>query len=105
MHWGVTDREMLRHVGRNIREARLKAGVTQECLAELVSVHWQTISGIERGRYPFSIVTFARISQFLQTSANRLLEGLKPSDPKRTRLICKATARKRAPARFRAKPE
>jgi DNA-binding XRE family transcriptional regulator len=94
---------MLRHVGRNIRLARLKAGVTQECLAELVGVHWQTISGIERGRYPFSVITLVRISQFLQISANRLLEGLKPPDPKWTRMVSKAMARKRAPARFRAK--
>jgi DNA-binding XRE family transcriptional regulator len=93
----VTDRDILRRIGRNIREARLKAGMTQECLAELASVHWQTISGIERGRYPFSVIILHRISHFLQVSANRLLEGLMPPDAKRTTMISKAMARKRAP--------
>jgi DNA-binding XRE family transcriptional regulator len=93
----VTDRDILRRIGRNIREARLKAGMTQECLAELASVHWQTISGMERGRYPFSVVILHRISHFLQVSANRLLEGLPAPDAKRTEMIRKAMARKRAP--------
>lgn len=95
----MTDRDILRCIGRNIQEARLKAGMTQECLAELVSVHWQTISGIERGRYPFSVIIFSRISHFLQVSANRLLEGLRPPDAKRTKMIRKAMARKRIPKR------
>ena len=96
----MTDREILRCLGRNIRDARLKAGMTQECLAELVGVHWQTISGIERGRYPFAVTTFARVTQFLQVSANRLLEGLKPPDSRRTQMISKALARKRVPAKL-----
>lgn len=69
--------------------------MTQECLAELTGVHWQTVSGIERGRYSVSITTFTRIAQFLQVSANRLLEGLEMPDAKRTQLISKALARKR----------
>lgn len=87
----------MRRIGQNIRDARLKAGMTQECLAELVGVHWQTMSGIERGRYSCLVHTFARITQFLQISADTLLEGLNEPDAKRTQLVKKALARKRAP--------
>jgi DNA-binding XRE family transcriptional regulator len=73
--------------------------MTQECLAELVGVHWKTIGHIERGSYPIALTIFARLSQFLETSPTRLLDGLDTPDPQRTARIKKAMARKRAPAR------
>ena len=85
-------------IGRHVREARLKANMTQECLAELVGVHWKTVGNIERGNYPIALTTFARLCQFLESSPNRLLDGMEPPDPKRTARIKKALARKRAPA-------
>jgi len=94
---------MLRLIGKNFREARLKAKLTQECLAELVGVHWKTIGHIERGSYPIALATFARLSQFLETSPNRLLDGLDSPDPKRTEQIKKAMVRKRAPAGLKNK--
>lgn len=93
----MKDNEILRILGRNIRRARVKADMTQECLAELAGVHVQTIGAMERGGFPFAVTTFARISQFLETSPNRLLDGLKPPDPERTMRIKKALARRRAP--------
>jgi DNA-binding XRE family transcriptional regulator len=93
----VNNREILRLLGRNIRQARLKAGLTQECLAELAGVHVQTIGAIEHGDFPFAVTTFARLSQFLESSPNRLLDGLRPPDRERTTRIKKAMARKRAP--------
>ena len=88
---------MLRLFGKRVREARHKANLTQECLAELVGVHWKTIGHIERGSYPIALTTFARLSQFLEISPNRLLDGLEAPDPQRTARIKKALARKRAP--------
>jgi transcriptional regulator with XRE-family HTH domain len=93
----VNNREILGLLGRNIREARLKAGLTQECLAELAGVHVQTIGAIEHGDFPFAVTTFARLSQFLDSSPNRLLDGLRPPDRERTTRIKQAMARKRAP--------
>ena len=78
---GVNDREILRVLGRNIRQARLKAGLTQECLSELSGVHVQTIGALEHGNFPFAVTTFARISQFLEISPNRLLDGLRSAGP------------------------
>ena len=96
---GVTDRQMLRQIGENVKAARLRANVTQECLAELVGVHWQTVSHIENGKFPFSVTTFARVSQSLGVSANRLLDGLPAPDIGRMESIKKALARKRLPAK------
>lgn len=101
--WGVTDHQILRLIGRHVREARLKANMTQECLAELVGVHWKTIGNIERGVFPIALTTFARLCQFLESSPNRLLDGIERPDPNRTARIKKALARKRAPAK--AAPE
>ena len=73
--------------------------MTQECLAELVDVHWKTIGRIERGQFPFSVTTFARLSQHLKISPNRLLDDLPEPDRKLTEKITKALARKRKPSR------
>lgn len=93
----MTNREILFLLGKNIRAARMEAGLTQECLAELVGIHVQTISAIEHGSFHFAVTTFARLSQFLEISPNRLFEELKPPDPQRTARIKKALARQRAP--------
>jgi DNA-binding XRE family transcriptional regulator len=93
----VTDRQLLRIIGANVKAARLRADLTQECVAELVGVHWQTISYIEAGKFPFSVATFARITYALNVSPNRLLDGIPEPDAGRMEKIKKALARKRKP--------
>lgn len=88
---------MLRCIGRNVKMARLQAGLTQECLAELVGIHWKTLSGIENGLFPVGIASFTRISQHLGVTADSLLEGVEKPDPKRAMTIRKAMARQRQP--------
>lgn len=95
----MTDEQILRQIGQRVRAARLRGNMTQECLAELVGVHWKTIGHIERGSYPIALTTFARLVQFLEISPNRLLEGFGLPDPGRTARIKRALARKRAPRR------
>ena len=91
----VTDRQILRLIGGNVKTARLKADLTQECLAELIGVHWQTVSYLENGKYPFSVTTFTRICHALDTSPNRLLDGLPEPDLQRMDKVKKALVRKR----------
>lgn len=88
---------MLKRIGQNVKTARLKAGLTQACLAELASVHWQTVSYIENGKYLCSIITFFKISRALETSPNRLLDGLPEPDKAWQEKIKKSLARKRTP--------
>ena len=93
----MTNHEILRCLGRNIQSARQAAGLTQECLAELVGVHWKTISALERGLYPCGVTNLVRIVQHLKVSADSLLEGIKPPDARRALTIRKALARRRRP--------
>ena len=93
----MTERQILRHIGQNVKASRLKAGLTQECLAELAGVHWQTVSYVENGKFLFSIITFVKISQALEISPNRLLDGLPNPDGERMDRIKRMMARKRKP--------
>ena len=93
----MTDRQILRQIGENVKTERLKADLTQECLAELAGVHWQTISNIERGKFLFPITTFVRICQVMGISANRVLDGMPEPDHEQIKKITKAMARKRRP--------
>ena len=95
----MKDRKTLRCIGKNVQSARLEAGLTQECLAELIGIHWKTLSGVERGLFPIAVTHFARLAQHLGISADRLLEGIEPPDVKRATAIRKAMARKRRPKR------
>jgi len=91
----VTDRQILLQVGENVKKERLNADLTQECLAELVGIHWQTISNIERGRSPFPVAIFARMCQAMGISPERLVAGLPEPDHERIKKITKAMARQR----------
>jgi len=93
----VTDRQILKVIGANVRKARLEANITQECLAEIVGVQWQTISNLENGRHPSLLTKFVRISQALDVSPNRLFDGLPEPDRKAMEKIKKALVRKRKP--------
>ena len=85
-------------IGANVRKARLEANMTQECLAELVGVHWQSVSYLENGRHPLLLTKFARISQALDVSPNRLFDGLPEPDRREMEKIKKALVRKRKAA-------
>ena len=91
----VTDREILRSLGNNVRKARFQANFTQECLAEMIGCHWTTIAYIEAGKHPFRVTRFVRLVKCLKISADRLLEGVPEEDPQRLNRIVKALARKR----------
>jgi DNA-binding XRE family transcriptional regulator len=93
---------MLKQIGQTVKAARLKANLTQACLAELAGVHWQTVSYIESGKFLCSIITFFKISQALQTSPNRLLDGLPEPDRAWQEKIKKSLARKRKPRTAKA---
>lgn len=93
----MNDKNLLRIIGRNVADARLRANLTQECLAELVGIHPKTIGSIERGKYPFAVTTLVRLAQHLATSPNRLLEGVSAESDARAMRIRKALPRLRRP--------
>jgi DNA-binding XRE family transcriptional regulator len=71
--------------------------LTQECLAELLGIHWQTVSNIERGLNPFAVTTFAEICQYLAVAPEKLLLGIPAPNAARTQQIKKAMERRRKP--------
>lgn len=70
--------DMRRLVGRNIRLARTKLGLSQEQLAERSGFSQQYISGLEGGSRNPTVVTLFELAQALETSPVSLIT---PDDP------------------------
>lgn len=65
--------EFERQIGRNIREARLAAGFTQEQLAERVDISSSFLSRVENGASMPSVSTIGEIAEKLGIRPERLL--------------------------------
>ncbi len=91
----MTDHQITKIVGANVRKARLQANMTQECLAELIGIEWKSISNLENGRNSLLLPKIARIIQVLDINPNALFDGLPEPDHKEIEKIKKALARKR----------
>ena len=64
----------------NVRFYRLKAGLSQEKLAELASLHRTYISAVERERRNISIENIESIAVALNVDAYKLFQPLKEED-------------------------
>jgi transcriptional regulator with XRE-family HTH domain len=91
----VTDAQILRLIGQNIRRARSAAQLTQEGLAEMADIHWKTLGYIEAGKRDFGVTTLARLAGCLKVSGEQFWEGIESEATKQMALVAKATARKR----------
>lgn len=60
-------------IGKNIRAQRVRKGLTQKQLAELIHISPQHISHIETGRTAVSLPTLVDIANVLDTDVNALL--------------------------------
>jgi len=65
----------VRDIGKNIRQIREAAGITQEALAETLFVTRQTVSNYETGRSRPDIDMLLRIAEVLHTDVNALIYG------------------------------
>lgn len=59
--------------GRNVRETRLRAGVTQARLAERLGVDRAHVSSMERGKQNVTLLTLWHVSQALDVEPADLL--------------------------------
>ena len=91
----MKDRRSLKLIGTRIRSERIRAEMTQECLAELAGIHWKTLGRIERGEFAFSIIVFARLAQHLSVNPAMILADVEKPDVRRALRIKKSLARKR----------
>lgn len=62
-------------IGRNIRAARMEAGLTQEQTAELLKMSQLHFGRLERGERPASLEQIANIAAELHVSTVMLLKG------------------------------
>ncbi len=63
----------LKEVGERIRQARKKAGINQEKMAEMLDISASYVSDIENGKTNIGLEIFMRITEVLQVSADWLL--------------------------------
>lgn len=63
-------------IGENIRQARRRAGLTQEQMAERADLHPVYISQIERGTKAVSIEALWKLSKALRVAMSAFLRGL-----------------------------
>lgn len=76
----------------NLRQARIKAGISQEALAELCELHRTEISLLERaGREP-RLATIMKLAGALGTTPEELCEGI-GWNPRRRRFATKRPSR------------
>ncbi len=73
-------------VGNNIKRFRTERGITQDELAEKLSVTRQAVSNWERGKTEPDIETLDRLAQALDVSAEALIYGEEAK--KKSKQIC-----------------
>lgn len=66
----------MRDIGKNIRDLRVRGGLTQEELAGKLFVTRQTVSNYETGKTRPDLDLLIKIAELLDTDANTLLYGL-----------------------------
>lgn len=62
------------NIGSRIKEARLKAGLSQEVLAELTSISTSFMGQIERGERSPSMPVLTRLSKALEFPLSRIVD-------------------------------
>ncbi len=72
-------------------------GFTQECLAEMVGIHWKTLGYIESGKRDFSVLTLSKLIECLKRTPSEIIVKLPKTDSRALKTIAKAKARQRKP--------
>ena len=69
-------KELLIKFGKNMREERLKRGLSQEALADIAGVHRTYIGMIERGEKNITLANIKKIAKALNVEISDLVENL-----------------------------
>jgi transcriptional regulator with XRE-family HTH domain len=67
--------DYLKKIGRNIREARLRAGLTQIDVYEKTGVTYRHYQNIEAGKINLTVATLCRLAKVFKIPISRLIEG------------------------------
>ncbi|QIW15479.1 transcriptional regulator [Pasteurellaceae bacterium RH1A] len=66
---------LLKQLGLSIKLTRIKAGLSQEELAEIAGLHRTYIGMVERAERNISVINLVQIANALKTTTDNLLEG------------------------------
>lgn len=66
----------LEQFGERVRSLRLKAGLSQEELADLIGIHRTYIGGVERGERNLGLMNVLRIADALNIAPAALFKGI-----------------------------
>ncbi len=66
--------EILKQFGRNVKAERVRKGLSQETLAEKMSVNREYISRIERGLQNMSLLKITELANYLNADIHDLLK-------------------------------
>ena len=69
----MTKEELLKKFGLNVKFARMRKGLTQEQLAELMDINWTYIAKIETGNINMSLGKILELSTVLKIDITKLL--------------------------------
>ena len=72
----ISNEDILKVLGKNIKKVRKDKGYTQDYVAEQINVSTDLLRSIENGRNIGSITTLLNICNFLQVSPNTLFAEL-----------------------------
>lgn len=64
---------VLEKFGKKLRETRLRAGISQEALAESAGLHRTYVSSVERGERNVSLLNIERLAKALRVSMADLM--------------------------------
>lgn len=73
MNLDITKEELLKKFGLNVKIARMKKGLTQEQLSEMMHVHLTYLAKIETGKINMSLGKILELAQVLNIDINKLL--------------------------------
>ena len=73
MKKSLSKAELLKKFGLNVKISRLKKGLTQEQLAELMNIHLTYIASIETGKINMSLGKILELANTLNIDINKLL--------------------------------
>lgn len=68
--------EILKRFGENLREARLRTGLSQEKLAAKAGIDRTYVGGAERGERNVALVNIVRLAEALEVAPADLLKRL-----------------------------
>jgi len=62
--FGMSDKAIIKEIGRRVKRKRLESNLTQQDIADLAGISRPTVSDLERGN-PFEIMTLIQVLRVL----------------------------------------